>query len=130
MSDLILLLASLYLGAFQVTAYRSVPQQTDSSPYYTSIGERVNVHGCAVSQDMLRKNGGKLDYGDLLYIQGIGFKFVNDVMNKRHHQRIDIWVTDYEAEKRFDKKFGGKPLKAWIVKGETQHETHKTSVYK
>lgn len=96
-----LLLIPILLGSMMTTSYRSVPSQTDDSPFVTSIGERVSPRGCAVSQDMLKKNGGTLDYGDLLYIEGIGYRFVNDTMNIRHKRSIDIWVATHAEEKKF-----------------------------
>lgn len=99
-----------------MTSYRSVPEQTDSSPYITSIGERVSIRGLAVSPDLLKKHGGPLQYGDLLYIDGLGYRFVNDVMAPRHKRAVDIWVPTYKAEKEFDQKYRGKRFKVYIVK--------------
>lgn len=48
-----LVIVGLLLGQMTITSYRSIPKQTDSSPHYTSIGEHVHPHGCAVSQDLL-----------------------------------------------------------------------------
>lgn len=111
-----LILITLLIGQMQATAYRSVPQQTDDSPYTTSIGERVHPHGVAVSQDLLKRNGGPLDYGDLVWIEDLGFKIVNDCMAKRHKNRVDIWVPNYLSEKAFDKKFGRRKLKVFVIK--------------
>lgn len=80
----------------QVTSYRSIPEQTDDSPYYTSIGEHVNPSGVAVSRDFLKT--GTLHYGDWVYIEGFGLKRVNDCMAKRHHRAFDIWVETKEQE--------------------------------
>jgi 3D (Asp-Asp-Asp) domain-containing protein len=92
-----MLLETLVLGMLQVTAYRSVPQQTDSSPYYTSIGHRTHAYGIAVSQDLLKS--GKVKYGDYLCVEKQGCYVVNDCMNARHTNAIDIWVPTYAAEK-------------------------------
>lgn len=99
-----------------VTSYRSIKSQTDNSPFYTSIGEHTNVHGVAVSQDLLKQNGGPLSYGDLVYVEKIGYKFVNDCMAKRMHNHIDIWVEEYSQEKEFDKKWAGKRTRIWLIK--------------
>lgn len=116
-----LILTSVFLGSMIVTSYRSVPNQTDSSPYLTSIGERVGRDGVAVSQDWLLT--GKIKYGDWVYIEEIGFKKVNDTMNARFSKRMDVWVTNYAEEKEFDKKFKRKKLKVWLIKGK-QNENH------
>lgn len=110
-----LVLASILIGNLTITAYRSVPHQTDDSPLYTSTGEHVNVHGIAVSQDLLRKSGGPLNYGDLVYVEGLGFKTVNDCMNKRHHNAIDVWVERKEDEQEFFKKFRNGKRRVWLI---------------
>jgi 3D (Asp-Asp-Asp) domain-containing protein len=106
-----LVLVTVFLGTMTVTSYRSVPSQTDSSPWITSIGERVHPHGVAVSRDLLKKNGGPLNYGDTIYIQGYGLKVVNDVMNKRYKRHIDIWVTTYAQEH----KIGVRTKDIWLI---------------
>ena len=111
-----LILTLVFIGSLTPTAYRSVPSQTDSSPFITATGEKVHNRGIAVSQDLLKKNGGPLDYGDLVYIEGVGYKFVFDCMNKRHKNRIDIWKATYREEKEFDSKFKQKKLKVWLIK--------------
>lgn len=112
------ILVLVLLGSMNVTSYRSVPEQTKPKGYeWGASGEKCNVHGVAVSQDLLKKNGGTLEYGDLVYVEGIGYKFVNDCMNKRWKNRIDIWVEHYDDEKAFDKKFHGQAVKVWKVNG-------------
>lgn len=114
--NFILLWATL-LGTFQVTSYRSVPQQTKPTGYHwTASGVRCNIHGVAVSQDMLKVNGGKLSFGDILLVEGIGIKFVEDTMNKRHKNSLDVWVATHKEEKAFDIKFRNKKLKAWLIR--------------
>lgn len=106
-----LALVTVLIGNMTLTSYRSVPEQTDDTPFHTSVGEKVSVRGCAVSRDLLKRWGGPLNYGDLIYIEGIGFKFVNDCMALRHKQSIDIWVETYEDEKRFGIKKGN----IWLI---------------
>lgn len=119
-------LVLILIGNLIGTSYRSVPEQTDASPNFTATGEKTCGHGIAVSLDLLRSHGGPLEFGDDVYIEGIGLKVVNDVMNRRHKQRIDIWVATYKEEKEFDLKFGNKKLKVWkvitVLERETQNE--------
>jgi 3D (Asp-Asp-Asp) domain-containing protein len=111
-----LLLATVLISSMQVTSYRSVKNQTDSSPNWSSIGVHTNPMMLAVSQDLLKKNGGTLSYGDTVYVEDIGFKVVQDCMNKMYKNRADVWVSTYEEEKAFDKKFSHRKLKVWLIK--------------
>jgi 3D (Asp-Asp-Asp) domain-containing protein len=104
-----LLLTSIFIGSLTLTSYRSVPSQTDNSPWITSIGERVSIRGCAVSQDFLKSR--ELKYGDLLYIENIGFRFINDTMNARYKKSIDIWVATEQEEKQI----GVRKAKVWVI---------------
>lgn len=106
----LMLIVSL-LGNMTVTSYRSVPEQTDDSPFITSIGERTHKNGVAVSQDLLRS--GAVKYGDIIYIEDYGFKVVNDTMHPRHKNHVDMWVETYEQEKAV----GVKKLKIYRVRG-------------
>lgn len=107
-------LSLIFIGSLTLTSYRSVPSQTDSTPFITSIGERVCKDGVAVSQDLLLS--GTVKYGDWLYIDGVGLKKVNDTMNQRHKNHIDIWVESYDQEKAFQKRFKGGKRKVYIVR--------------
>ena len=93
-----------------ITSYRSVPEQTDSSPYYTSIGEHVAPGGCAVSRDLLHSTA---PYGTYLYIEGVGVCRVNDTTNTRLSKWVDVWVGTYKEEH----KFGVKRKKVYRIKG-------------
>lgn len=105
----------VFLSSFLVTAYRSVPKQTDSTPFHTSIGEYVHKDGIAVSQDLLLS--GKIKYGDYVFVEDIGLKRVNDCMHSRYKNRFDVWLGNYQEEKEFDRKYGHRKLKVWLVKG-------------
>lgn len=111
-----LVIAVALLGNVAVTSYRSVPNQTDDTPFHTSTGEHVNERGIAVSRDLLKRWGGPLNYGDQVYIDGVGFKYVNDCMAERHKNAIDIWVPTLKDEKAFDKKYAGKKLTMWVIR--------------
>jgi len=98
---------------FQVTSYRSVPEQTDSTPFRTSIGTRVRKGICAVSRDVVNKQDtGLLKYGDIVWIEVINdpelsrFCLVADTMNKRHKNSVDFWVATHAEEKRIQVKRG------------------------
>jgi 3D (Asp-Asp-Asp) domain-containing protein len=111
------LVIALFLGNFTVTSYRAIPEQTRPHGYtWTASGERTNCHGVAVSQDMLKRNGGIFQFGDMVFIEKIGLKFINDTMHTRHKHQFDILVGTHEEEKAFDKKFRGKKLRVWLLR--------------
>jgi 3D (Asp-Asp-Asp) domain-containing protein len=103
------------LGILVATSYRPVPQQTkpectSRDHCRTANNENVSELGVAVSQDFL--DSGVLHYGDCLYIDGLGFRLVNDCLNRRYKKRIDVFVYEKVEEKRF----GVRHLKVWLVK--------------
>ena len=82
-----------------VTMYHPVPEQTDSTPNITADGTVFRIENAsdyryiAVSQNMLIRNGGFLDYGDWVVVSAgekSGLYQVRDTMNKRWVNRIDI----------------------------------------
>lgn len=125
-----LALVAVLIGNLTVTSYRSVPKQTDSTPYHTSTGAHVEPGGAAISRDLLcgacRKlhkrcrhpeYKKKIHYGDWLFVEGYGFRFVNDCMSNTSDIRvkgkrkkriitnqIDLWVRTYKEEKTVDVK--------------------------
>ena len=123
-----LILTMILIGNFIVTSYRSVPNQTDKSPFYTSTGERTSPDGIAISQNLLcstclklhrrckHLDGDKrIHYGDWLLVEDIGLKRVNDVMNKRFTDRMDIWVATKKEEHNHHKKYKFNKLKVYKV---------------
>jgi hypothetical protein len=38
-------------------------------------------------------------YGDILYIPGYGYRVVNDTMNARHKNHVDLLVNTHDEEK-------------------------------
>jgi hypothetical protein len=124
MNEIVLFIGLLLNQNMTVTSYRSIQAQTDSSPNYTSIGDRTHKGGCAVSRDLLTRWKGPVNYGDYLYIEGMGIYQVNDVMgdtgyDKDTHKRfkirehIDIWVASHDEEK----KIGIQHHRVFLIKG-------------
>lgn len=97
-----MILHLVLLGALQVTSYQPIPAQTkpecvNRHQCETSIGDGITKYGVAVSQDLLK--AGKVHYGDALYIPGYGWRIVNDCMNKRHINAVDLMVFTRAEEK-------------------------------
>jgi hypothetical protein len=98
------------IGTMTVTSYRPVQSQTDNTPTITSIGDLTTKFGVAVSQDLLAS--GEVQYGDVLHIDGLGLRVVNDCMNKRHKRSADLLVLTHKEEKRI----GTRHLKVWRIR--------------
>ena len=82
-----------------VTMYHPVPEQTDSTPNITADGTVFRIENAsdyryiAVSQNMLIRYGGFLDYGDWVVVSAgekSGLYQVHDTMHRRWINRIDI----------------------------------------
>jgi 3D (Asp-Asp-Asp) domain-containing protein len=97
------------LAGIKVTAtvYWAEARQTDSDPLVTADNSRISRNHSsknrwmAVSRDMLKKNGGKFEYGDSIEVSGIspeldGTYVVHDTMNRRLHRTIDLLVNKNE----------------------------------
>ena len=82
-----------------LTAYNAEARQTDSTPNQTAIMEKpVPGWTVAVSQDLKNWLGKKV------YIEGVGVRKVNDLMNKRYSNRIDVCMGERKQSLNFGVK--------------------------
>ncbi len=85
-----------------ITAYNSEAGQTDNSPCITANNFNVCKHGVedTIAANFL-KFGTKVKipelFGDRVFI-------VRDRMNKKHPDRVDIWMKDYNSAIKFGKR--------------------------
>jgi 3D (Asp-Asp-Asp) domain-containing protein len=95
----------------KATMYHPVEAQCDDSPLITADGSRIHPYKVsewnwiAVSQDLLKKNGGIFDYGDKVYIKGThkdGIYTIHDCMNKRKTFQIDILESIGTSQYKYD----------------------------
>ena len=95
----------------KATMYHPVEAQCDDTPLITADGSRIHPYQVsewnwiAVSQDLLVKNGGFLDYGDKVYVKGThkdGIYTVRDCMNKRKTFQIDILESIGTNQYKYD----------------------------
>ena len=95
----------------KATMYHPVEAQCDDTPLITADGSRIcpiNVsdwNWIAVSQDLLKKNGGIFDYGDKVYIKGThkdGIYTIHDCMNKRKKNQIDFLESIGTNQYKYD----------------------------
>lgn len=93
----------ILIGVLQITSYQPIPSQTREGcrgvrDCFTSVGDVPTKFGAAVSQDLLAS--GVVHYGDPIYIDGIGWRIINDTMNKRHKNSVDVMVWTRAEEKK------------------------------
>lgn len=78
-----------------ITAYSSTPDQTDSTPFITASGSRVRDGIVAAN---FLPFGAKIKipqiFGDKIFV-------VEDRMNKRYQERVDIWFSTRRETKQF-----------------------------
>lgn len=90
-------------GAYKVatvtaSAYNSVPGQTDSTPFITASGTTVR-HGVVAANHL--PIGTKITipeiYGDQIFV-------VEDRMNRRYNNNVDIWMESIADARQFGRK--------------------------
>ena len=96
----------------KATMYHPVEEQCDDTPLITADGSKINPYEVsnwnwiAVSQHMLTRNGGPLNYGDTVYIFGTehkdGVYVIKDCMNKRKTNQIDFLESLGTPQYRYD----------------------------
>ena len=99
----------------RATMYHPVEEQCDNDPLITADGSRIDPYNVsswnwiAVSQHMLTRNGGPLNYGDTVYIFGTehkdGVYVIKDCMNKRKTNQIDFLESLGTPQYRYDNVF-------------------------
>ena len=84
-----------------VTAYSPRRRETDSTPFVNACMNRVRHGQVAVSRDLFLSNW---VCGRKVYIQGYGVFVINDLMNRRYKNRIDIFYMRTSRAYKFGKK--------------------------
>jgi hypothetical protein len=83
------------------TPYQPVPEQCQGNPLITADGSHIDtvalrsgeLRWCALSRDLLKRWGGRFDYGDSLYIAHPrlgGWWVVRDCMAGRFTNSVDL----------------------------------------
>ncbi|SRR3989339_432814 len=94
-----------YGGTVTSTAYNSLPNQTDDTPWITAMGTRCR-EGVVASNF--------LPLGTKVMIEGFGERVfvVEDRMHTRFSDRIDVWFRGYNDAM----KYGKRDIDFYIVK--------------
>jgi len=86
-----------------ITMYNPEVNQTDSTPFITASNKQVKTGYCATSRDLKKKY--KLEYGDLVVIPMLNMCLeIQDIMNKRYTDRIDIFSFSKQEAIKFGVK--------------------------
>ena len=75
------------------TGYSSSVFETDDTPFITATNTRTRKGVLALSRDLLSRftPGAPFSFGDRVHVSGLGYFVVEDVMNARWTQRVDVW---------------------------------------
>ena len=82
-----------------ITCYNSHPSQTDDTPNITAFNTTVKPGGIAVSWDLFERG---FTHGVKVYLEGFGVLTVNDLMNRRFENRVDVWVPEGTKQFKYD----------------------------
>lgn len=93
----------IHLKDVVITAYSNRVEETDNTPNIGASGRRVYEGCCAISQDLK----GLIKFGDIVYVKKLDmFYVVEDVMNERHKNSLDIFFyKETKKPKIFEKAF-------------------------
>ncbi|MDH3217854.1 MAG: 3D domain-containing protein, partial [Candidatus Krumholzibacteria bacterium] len=85
------------------TGYSSSIRETDSTPFITASNTQTRLGILAMSRDLLKRYtaGAPFDFGDHVHVPGLGEFIVEDSMNSRWNNRIDIWFPSRMDALRF-----------------------------
>lgn len=91
------------------TAYNSLANQTDSTPFITATGTRTRPGVVAMSRDMLRI----FPYGTRVRIEDLSGRYpglknrvfiVEDTMHARKRNQVDIWMRSYRDAMNYGRR--------------------------
>lgn len=83
-----------------VTAYTPTRKQNPKT-VKGAAGKKLYIGACAVSQDLLKKG---IEYGDTIYVEGIGELEVLDTMHPRITKTVDVFMYSKKRAKEFGRK--------------------------
>jgi 3D (Asp-Asp-Asp) domain-containing protein len=88
------------------TGYSSSIFETDSTPFTTASNTRTRMGILALSRDLLKRYTptAPFDFGDRVHVPGLGEFIVEDSMNSRWNNRIDVWFPSRLEAVRFGVK--------------------------
>lgn len=111
-------LADKYNRAVTLTAYTARSSECDETPHVTAMMVKPRPgRTIAVSRDLFDDGW---TFGRSVYIAGFGVFVVEDLMHRRHTQRIDILMGTVSEAREFGKIIGQAVL---IAQDKNEHRT-------
>ncbi len=88
------------------TGYSSSVWETDETPFVTATNTHTRYGIVALSRDLLRRytSDAPFAFGDIVHISGIGDFIVEDSMNARWRNRVDVWFPSRTAAVTFGRR--------------------------
>lgn len=85
------------------TGYSSTVMETDDTPFITAANTPTREGILALSRDLLSHytSGAPFSFGDRVRIPGVGEFIVEDSMNARWSNRVDVWFPSRVEALRF-----------------------------
>ena len=80
-----------------MTAYTNRRCETNNDDFTATMEKPIHGFTCAVSRDLIYWLGGRI------YIEGIGIRRVNDLMNKRYTSSVDLYIENVKDALIFGK---------------------------
>lgn len=99
------------LDGITITSYNNKAEQTDDTPHIMASNRMVYEGAVAISRDLKSKYD--LKYGDILE-HSTRFFVIEDLMNERYKNRIDIFSFDKEYSKNIH--FKNQSIKIYKLK--------------
>lgn len=84
-----------------VTAYTNSEDECDKDPNITAVLTKVRPGIVAVSSDLLARGW---TFGRRVYIEGVGIFTIEDRMNRRWTERMDIFLYSKNDARKFGKR--------------------------
>jgi 3D (Asp-Asp-Asp) domain-containing protein len=100
------------LKGITITSYNNEERQTDSTPHIMASNRMVYEGAVAISRDLKEKH--KLKWGDFVLLDSDRLYVIEDLMNERYKNQVDIFSFDKKLSKKIN--FKNQEIKIYKLK--------------
>lgn len=100
------------LKGITITSYNNEESQTDSTPHIMASNRMVYEGAVAISRDLKEKH--KLKWGDFVLLDSDRLYVIEDLMNERYKNQVDIFSFDKKLSKKIN--FKNQEIKIYKLK--------------